>query len=709
MPRVFKKLTFEGGVNRFDNSRSIRDDQAYTLKNVIPIGPGVMGTRGGLSPSAEVISGVALGITSSVAPLAALFPPRAVGTINLVLAYLGVDSGGAGANTRLWFVGTVLGGATTVSQSAAAMTLERRPSMTYFNKKVYCLVGTPLTGRSGYVLAEDGSALGYGLSDFNFNGTQTTRPIPAGMCGYRRRAVFWDLGTGYEDYIVFSDPDDPATVGDDILDSDGRAFRVGSRDAGRVMHCREVMLNAVGSPAQSALLVLRERAAYLLTGEPNRTTDVTEYIPPDMITSKFNVDCGCVAGSTVVETPHGIFWASEDDVWCWRAGQIPFRVGTHIQNELRNQNPAGRRWLMHAEYFNGFYRLAMQSISKTAAQTDPCDRQWWLDIRYGAPEDFTKARWFGPHQYDVHKFSGSSPVTGTFCMFRERRENKEDILYGLHPAANATVYAINMVKYDQFTNEDYSSLAVHDPTYRRNNNLIAPLILSKQFDFDDHGVEKIWTGVEADMMVDVAARVSIGDAIDATTSTATEDLAGDSSFDNDSDADNFRQTLFYPDEGTRPLGRKHQFSMSYEAGYVIDSTNNKVSIENNAGVVTEYTLTSGYYETLYQLLQHICSVLADASAAGSPDWTHNIVDDENTRAQYVIITSTATWKPRGAGISTAAAALWELIGYTSGGAWGAYQLSQTANAEVAWQQCAKMRFGGMMVSVNPVPRRVDGA
>jgi hypothetical protein len=698
MPRVVKQLFFDGGVNRYDNARSIRDDQAYTLANLAPTGPRVIETRKVMQASAEVLSGPALDINSGVVPLAGIFPPRAVGTINLIVAYF--------TGTDLKFVGTVLGGSSYVSRTLAGPTLQRRPSLVYFNRKVYGLVGAPLTGRSAYVLAEDGSALGYSFSDFDFAGAQATRPIPSGMCGYRRRAVFWDLGSGYEDYIVFSDTDDPATVGTDILASNGRAFRAGARDAGRVIACREVMLNAVGSPAQSALLVLRERGAFLITGEPNQTTDTTDFLG-DMNISRFNVDCGCVSAATVVETPEGVLWASEDDVWMFRVGQTPFKVGTHIRPELRAQNPS-TRWLMHAEYYDGFYRLAVFDSNKVSTVSSPLDQQWWLDLRNGAPADHTQARWFGPHTFFPTKFSGVNPVQGTFCMFREGRSGQQDYLYGLHPAANATVYAINLVKYDQTGSEDYAALTTHAPTYKRHSNTVRPQIISKQMDFDDHGMEKIWTGLEVDVNCDRNVRLNVTNVIDGgdTTSDTSVDLTGDSAFDNDADADDCEQVLLYPDDSTRPLGRKHSLSISRESGYVIDSSNNKISIETGSGV-TEYDLTEGWYENLEELLNMV--VLKLIENIPTQNWTHNITSDPNARSQYVeILSDDLNWKPRGVGISSAAAAFWELIGFTSGGSW-VFAFTQAADQEVLWEPCARMRFGGMLMAVNPIPRRPDGA
>ena len=90
-------------------------------------------------------------------------------------------------------------------------------------------------------------------------------------------------------------------------------------------------------------------------------------------------------------------------MWLFPQGQgIPFRVGSYIRAVLK-ETPAAQRYLWHAAYHDGFYRLAVISPGQGPNDNSPCGEQWWLDLRDGPPRPHEEARWYGPM---IYKFPG---------------------------------------------------------------------------------------------------------------------------------------------------------------------------------------------------------------------------------------------------------------------------------------------------------------
>jgi hypothetical protein len=199
------------------------------------------------------------------------------------------------------------------------------------------------------------------------------------------------------------------------------------------------MLSGVGSPAESALLVLKENSAYLLTGEPDQTTGGAA----DLVVNKMTVAAGCVSQTSVVRTPYGIVWAGPSDVWLFHSGALPVSIGKKISPVLAS-SPAATRYKWHAEYFGGFYRLALMTPGQGPDDDAPCGEQWWLDMREGAPETWIDARWYGPQIYNVPTASDTTPTPGTFCMAVDTVVDQDRPMFGVNEAAGT----LNIYRYD---------------------------------------------------------------------------------------------------------------------------------------------------------------------------------------------------------------------------------------------------------------------
>lgn len=649
MPLTYIPIEWGGGVNLLTDEQFLQPNEIRKAKNLFPVNPGRLSRRGSLGPAGRPsLAGGAGGIRYG-RPIAAMIPPwvgsdllAVIATRNLVgTAQTGYLTGeyplAVYALGQTASVGIELGG---YPNSV--------PAMVAFNKKIYVFGGYPCTV-PGAVVA-DGVGGAATCTAFAFAGSGNSTVTPRVACSYRNRMVYANFGPGFESHLVMSDLYDPTLVGNDVLAVNGRNFIVGDTTGDEVVAMIEVMTVGAGSPAQSALLVLKRYSAFLVTGEPSQTTDTSDYLGT-MEVVKFGVAAGCASPRTLVETPEGLFWAGPDEVWCYRPGALPFPVGRKIQAVLR-ESPEDRKYRWHAAYFNGVYRLAVFSPGQGPDDDSPCGEQWWLDLRDGAPESWQAARWWGPqifHYVSDSTITTSAGVIGTYNMISEVRPGFPAALYGIEAGilVDLADNGFLRVQYDQpngydfvwtLTEPDYGPRSICG-TSTDTNTTVATEFLSRQYDYADPLVDKLVQGVELSawssmpsvLSCDVISNGGVGGVntlLGAVPSegfiaglSVTASSAGEAS---DSILAKVVEAVSLdvdPDE-ERPVGRTLQYRITSNGhyGYTTDASmpgeDYIYFTKKVGGVETAYTLSPGILGNQDPVAMIVSLCAAMASAAG---------------------------------------------------------------------------------------------
>lgn len=428
-----------GGVNLYRDQTAIADNEYAYAKNVFPVKPGILGVRPAmryertlysdlttipasiLGNSSEMNGLSGLGVSAlPFVPIDFTFEPRTGGFVVVLLdpntgtAYLDVVPRGADAPAR---------------QSLGELTT--RPTLMTWQDDVYCFTGNDC----GYRITDGVAPAPYAIKGVLFNGVNQDF-FPRHATVRNRRAWFANFAgvQGGEQRIAFSEPNVPTLLTgsgiSSIMASDSRWVAI--PDSDEISAIQEVEVQAAGSPGQSAVFVWTRRATYHLIGEPLTDAEINASaitgidLNGSLQVTKLNTVAGCVSAATVCQTPYGLLWAGEDDVWFMPYGSMPQRVGTKIRPVLLEQ-PAALRWKMHAVYDNGVYKLAMFAPGQGPTQFSPCGHQWWLDLRDGAPQGADAARWWGPMEY----VPSSSDSQGTFCMRRDTNQLNDGRVWGI--------------------------------------------------------------------------------------------------------------------------------------------------------------------------------------------------------------------------------------------------------------------------------------
>lgn len=400
-------IDISGGVNLLKDRRQVAENECVRAQNFAP-------TKSGMGAK-RLPRGILRDSSGEATRVGGLFPlslycPDVPG-VDFFETSRRINQSSLGVLNAFTFQGTGPGLLATATYSEP---FPRRPGVAVLNKKLYATPGYPLQGKgltsagvildSGAILQEKIGGGGVEFVSLTFSTPQSPAVAPALCAVYRNRMVYANFGPGKEDWLVFSDRNTPTLISQDALAANGRNFRLGGT-FGRCTALREVMLTSTGTPTETMLLAFKERAMYLIQGEPGQTTDTAPgpSNPPTTIlgnltVQRVNTDAGCASQETITQTPYGIFWAGPDDVWFMAQGQSPIRVGSKIRPILE-ASPASVRYLWHAVYFNGFYRLSVFTEGQGPDDDSPLGEQWWLDLRDGAPQDAASARWWGPQIY----------------------------------------------------------------------------------------------------------------------------------------------------------------------------------------------------------------------------------------------------------------------------------------------------------------------
>lgn len=512
------------GVNLLLDPRRIGDDELTLAQNIAPMSPRVLGLRGAMEYNAFV----------NVAEPTYGYPITA-----FVVPFLGIAFGtmasrnvGSSFNTKLSTFGLNVSPNTT----DLGVVTSRKPGFAFIDQNIFVAPGYPFN--VGAVMVAIGSPAGFPAFNTNpfyagsvaaTSASAMNTPMvdnyyaPQVVAGYNDRLVYANFGPGLENQILFSDSFSkstftgpsvakiPLTVGIQGAGAMARAILIGgSRDGDRIVAMHEIMLTQIGGTPQKALLVLKEYSAWLVTGEPNQTTDDTTKLPPlgNLNIVRISYNCGCSSPETVVTTPYGTIWAGFDDVWMFQYGQAPQRIGSKIRPALL-RTPASMRYRWHAAYHNGFYRLAIDSAGAGIMDDTPCGDQFWLDLREGPPQGSSDLQiqnscmWWGPQQFVFMRDVEGDYQQGTRNMFTETRAGEPPALYGIEPAVNTNLNRLSVVIFDAPNARDSASNQLDSPTpvYAALDaaSLIIPKLETKEFDGGDAMLDKLVEAVELNL------------------------------------------------------------------------------------------------------------------------------------------------------------------------------------------------------------------
>ncbi len=621
MPVEFKEIPLTMGVNLLQDRMRISDLEVVRAKNVWPSRSGKPGKRYGTEFSA-------LGTTANPTPVNMRFSPFGVVdyvsiacTTTLGSEAMAVDAG--------YLDGTFVAGL------GLNYILGHRPMMVPFNNKIW-IGATPTSGGYSLVAAyEDPTvAAGYSVAGKAFNGTGNGL-TPRVLGVYRNRMVYADfidsnLGAGQRQTLIFSDRDDPQTIGNDAYAN--RRIRISGMGGDRIVAVVEVPSDALGSPTTSSLLILGEYTAFLMAGEPALSTDTGEYIGTAAIV-QIKYPCGCASPQTIVRTPYGLMWASWDDVWYCQSGSLPVRVGTKIGPALA-QTPADKRYLWHAAFFNGAYRLAIGSDGQGMVDFDKCGEQWWLDLRDGPPQGHADARWWGPQQYLVSAVVDTAPTMGTYIMALDDRPGKDPTLYGLHAVTGGISVFCNVIKFDAVAGYDN---AINESIDDLVDNEIAIEILTKEYDFQDGLIDKLYLGTEILLWTGEVCELSVETIVDGGRTSSIRSIEVDQvGFIGGVDAAGGSQNVskehlalaIQPDPATRQVGKTLQWRLYDTPGYpvIANGIDSQMYVGLSAagaggGLYAEFT-SSVFYANLATFLT---ALVAKLNAVTTPVMTisHN--------------------------------------------------------------------------------------
>ena len=674
-----------GGVNLLDSPKKIRDDQVAYAKNLFPLVPGELAKRGG----ARLVSAIA----ESVVYPAFSVPPFE----SDILALIAGDYGPSPTESVVWLKSSLTSGIALHEP----FKINKRPMVVPYQNRLYTLLGYPATYPAvvGY---SSGGVLK--LERFYFLGSNNNFPARVGGV-YRSRMVWGDLGSGYEDYVVFSDPFLPNTIGNDVRAANGRAFRIGSATGDRVVAFVEMAMSHASVPGQSALLVLKEHSAWLINGEPNSSTDTGDMFG-SMTVSRIQLDVGCASAETVKWTPYGLIWASHDEVWLFDIGSLPRPIGHNIRPAL-TRAPSTDKAQWHAAYFDGVYRLAVHGegqgpIGKAANNQDglAVSDQWWLDLRSGPPQAAEKAQWWGPMVF---------PQEANYPMAVEVRPGRAHKLLGLgsDPSDSSE---FTLLEYDAPITFDSNSLT-EDPQPPLARNFISTELRSKEYETQDPYTDKTYQKAEVKVFTDVPTRLSIKDQVEGgkRSVTTTKDFANTgfisgASVDGDPAYDEYQTIPVFP--ANRLVGKSHQLVISDSPGYVITSHNNQLAVSVViAGVENTYlvSLTVGHYADLAALLTQIQTQLNAQAVTGV--WTVSL----STRKVQIACTQTfrllfQTFTGFTATQLQESRRLADTLGFVTTTNLGA-ALTLTATEEVYTKQSARIRFSDIVFWLLPMIRR----
>lgn len=696
MPKSLVPINFLGGVNQFDHRRAIQDNEAVSLKNLVPTASGLLRKRRATSKKDHVYLAEATAILVNF--ITAPFDTSNYqyiqiirGSIATVNHMISVRGGGMGEITQNLFHAQ-----------------NWRPQIVTFGKDVYVFPGKRDAVNYNFAMSviNDGATA---ITNKNFNGANNGTLDIKCACVYLSRMVYAFRNNGYEDCIVLSDRKDPLTIGDAALRTDAgadgsRYLKFPGMNGDKITVMCEITMSDARNVKTNALLVLGKRVAFVCTGQTEQSTYTDQDYDGNFDYSRVNYQCGCASAETLVHTPFGTLWASEDDVWLMSGNQLPIGIGKKIRNQLKFTSELYHyRW--SATYHDGFYRLLIfDSTQGGGNHTGVLKGEWWLDLREGPPQNWRQARWFGPVVINKKVTYGEAYAqAGSFFLAAENRPSTERAAYSLVLGGDShdTITAIRT---------DYAETAFDDLGYAGTNvkggNEVTVEVVTKEYDYGDPMVDKIHEGVEANISNDDGMRVGIDYTVDQVlqdnelvnipkVTTGTEE---------------FQSIILDPDPDKRIVGKTHQLRIYDVAGYVVSDQNDRVQF-NILGQVFTATLTQGFYADAKAFLDHLMVRMNAAALAGgfSQTFTHNQAAPGAN--QYVEITiSNSTWRHQNylgvdAELEAESVKVWGDLGFDTSVPDPADATTKAATSRIVLRRSPKVLIAGIVSRIYNFFRR----
>lgn len=408
-------LKWDGGVNLLSDSSAIADNQLALAKNVFPTIEGLLDKREPVLALGHIKHTLA---NYQIKPVT-LFVPDPVLGLDLILH--AVTGGGTGEFFTIVKLNQTMATTPPSVESVFFNETSNSPALpaSFINYKGRVIgVGGGVEGFKQLNKRPDGSYYWTTVSfewPANIGGVaaaqQQAVPVkPRVIATYRGRPVYANFGQGMGNWLVLGDSIPQAEwtnvdtaptwaiVGSDVLADNGRHLELAELQGEEIVGMKEISLQAVGSPLSTALLVLATNGkAVICTGEPAQTTEsdfstARGYIA-DFMANKISFSTGLAGPGAICETPYGVCWASEDEVWLMK-GNLPVPIGTLIGPALRECPPSLKKYWSMA-YSKGVVYLAI-CTQASSSEKDLRIQHWRLDLRRG-PE---KATWWGPQDYE---------------------------------------------------------------------------------------------------------------------------------------------------------------------------------------------------------------------------------------------------------------------------------------------------------------------
>lgn len=432
-------LGWRGGVNQLVAAKAVRDDQLASAKNCYAAVEGQLAKREAMTYVASITGLTGGGNTVGRLYPLTFFKPDPIAGFNYLLNYIS-QSGGANVlvavreNEQFNIPpGSVdspyaeVGGIATYPSGPAVMT----------NHISRTIITVP--GYEGYwQFYNDNGTWKIRRNSFQWlvapTGAMNTQKQTIDVCprvcvSYRGRMVYANFGPGYENVIVFTDRSPPvgwanvidappwSVMGDDVLASNGRNFRISSIQGETIRAMMEISTSHINNPLQTALLVLTEKSCLPCMGEPSETTDTgttfDSYLG-DFTYPRVNYAAGVAGPYAICRGPNGTFWANGEDVFALYDGYPkPVPIGTNIRKALAAA-PIQLHSFWHMTYADGALYLSIPTAG-SSNEVQHAVHHYRLDLRpigdanvVQQPGGPAEARWWGPMDYSESNVLGGA-------------------------------------------------------------------------------------------------------------------------------------------------------------------------------------------------------------------------------------------------------------------------------------------------------------